>query len=52
MLSIAGEFTAGALFGSALSAAGIYSPALIRAQMHLADFTMLKIFVAASASGA
>ncbi|KAF4313213.1 hypothetical protein GTA08_BOTSDO01207 [Botryosphaeria dothidea] len=52
MSSIAGEFTAGALFGSALSAAGIYSPALIRAQMHLADFTMLKIFVAASASGA
>ncbi|EKG21344.1 protein of unknown function DUF395 YeeE/YedE [Macrophomina phaseolina MS6] len=52
MASAAGEFTAGALFGSALSAAGIYSPPLIKAQMQLVDFTMLKIFVTASASGA
>ncbi|KAB2574682.1 UPF0394 membrane protein [Lasiodiplodia theobromae] len=51
-MSLASEFGAGALFGSALAAAGIYSPALIKAQMQLADFTMLKTFISASASGA
>ncbi|EOD51659.1 putative duf1275 domain protein [Neofusicoccum parvum UCRNP2] len=52
MSTLTGEFGAGALFGSALAAAGIYSPATIQAQMRLTDFTMLKTFIAASASGA
>lgn len=51
-MSLTSEFGAGALFGSALAAAGIYSPALIKAQMQLTDFTMLKTFISASASGA
>ncbi|KAL1636977.1 hypothetical protein SLS58_009503, partial [Diplodia intermedia] len=52
MPALAAEFSAGALFGAALTAAGIYSPTTIKAQMHLADFTMLQTFLAASASGA
>ncbi|KKY15007.1 putative family protein [Diplodia seriata] len=52
MPPLAAEFSAGALFGTALATSGIYSPATIKAQMHLSDFTMLQTFLGASASGA
>jgi hypothetical protein len=40
----------GAIFGAALTAAGVYSPTVIIGQMHFTDFHMLKAFLAASAS--
>lgn len=43
---------AGAVFGAALTAAGVYSPSVIIGQMQLTDFHMLKAFLAASASSA
>ncbi len=43
---------AGAIFGVALTAAGVYSPSVIIGQMQLSDFHMLKAFLAASASSA
>lgn len=43
---------AGAVFGAALTAAGVYSPSVIIGQMQLSDFHMLKAFLAASASSA
>jgi len=42
----------GAIFGAALSAAGVYSPTVIIAQMRFEDFHMMKAFLAASASSA
>ncbi|KAJ6119765.1 hypothetical protein N7523_004045 [Penicillium sp. IBT 18751x] len=43
---------AGALFGSALTASGVYLPSVILSQMELEDFHMLKVFLTAgSASG-
>ncbi|KAG4028314.1 hypothetical protein MFRU_022g00340 [Monilinia fructicola] len=42
----------GALFGAALTAAGVYSPAVIISQMKLESFHMLKIFLSASATSA
>jgi len=42
----------GAIFGAALTAAGVFSPAVIIGQMRLVDFHMLKAFLAASASSA
>jgi hypothetical protein len=42
--------TAGALFGAALAAAGVYSPATIIGQMRLQDFHMLKVFLTATGS--
>lgn len=43
---------AGALFGSALTASGVYLPSVILSQMKLEDFHMLNVFLtAASASG-
>jgi hypothetical protein len=42
----------GAIFGAAVTAAGVYSPSVIIAQMKLEDFHMMKAFVAASASSA
>ncbi|RYO11817.1 hypothetical protein AA0111_g12702 [Alternaria arborescens] len=44
--------TAGALFGAALASSGVYSPSVIISQMQLANFHMLKVFMAASASSA
>ncbi|KAH8684362.1 hypothetical protein BGZ60DRAFT_523586 [Tricladium varicosporioides] len=44
------NIVSGALFGSALTAAGMYSPSTIIGQMHLTNFHMLKGFLAASAS--
>ena len=42
----------GAIFGAALTVAGVYSPSVIISQMHFNDFHMMKAFVAASASSA
>jgi len=42
----------GALFGAALTAAGVYSPTVIISQMHFQDFHMMKAFLSASASSA
>lgn len=43
---------AGAGFGAALTAAGVYSPGVIMAQLRLEDFHMLKTFLTASATSA
>lgn len=42
----------GALFGAALTAAGVYSPNVIISQMKLESFHMLKVFLSASATSA
>ncbi|KAE9380889.1 hypothetical protein N431DRAFT_292609, partial [Stipitochalara longipes BDJ] len=42
----------GALFGAALTAAGVYSPTVIIKQMHFEDFHMMKAFFSAAASSA
>ncbi|CAG8978679.1 hypothetical protein HYALB_00004661 [Hymenoscyphus albidus] len=42
----------GALFGAALTAAGMYTPSTIIEQMNLTNFHMLKAFLAASGSSA
>jgi hypothetical protein len=42
----------GAIFGAALTAAGMYSPATIIGQMNLTSFHMMKGFLAASATSA
>lgn len=42
----------GALFGAALTAAGVYSPTVIIKQMHFHDFHMMKAFFSAAASSA
>jgi hypothetical protein len=44
--------TAGAIFGAALTAAGVVSPSTIIAQMELADLRMLKVFVTATGTSA
>jgi hypothetical protein len=46
------SLASGALFGAAITAAGVYSPAVITGQMNFTDFHMLKVFIAASASSA
>jgi len=46
------SIASGTLFGAALTAAGVYSPAVIIGQLHLQDFHMMKSFLAASASSA
>lgn len=46
------EYGAGAAFGSALFASGVYSPAVISAQLKLSNFHMVKSFMTASASSA
>jgi len=43
---------AGAIFGAALTASGVYLPSVIVSQMQLSDFHMLKVFLGASASSA
>jgi hypothetical protein len=42
----------GALFGAALTAAGVYSPTVIIEQLRLQDFHMMKVFLSANASSA
>ncbi len=42
----------GAFFGAALTASGVWSPAVIVQQLHFEDFHMLKVFLSASASSA
>lgn len=46
------EYAAGATFGAALFASGVYSPAVITAQLRLNDFHMMKAFLTASAVSA
>lgn len=43
---------AGAAFGAALTAAGIYAPQTILAQMKLEDWSMIQAFLTATASTA
>lgn len=43
---------AGAMFGSALTASGVYLPGVIISQMELKDFHMLKVFLTASSLSA
>lgn len=43
---------AGGLFGAALASSGVFLPSVIVQQMQLANFHMLKVFMAASASSA
>lgn len=43
---------AGTLFGSALTASGVYLPSAIMSQMELRDFHMLKVFLTASSASA
>lgn len=52
MSTLALSAASGALFGSALTASGVYSPSVIANQMSLANFHMLKSFLAASACSA
>ncbi|KEF60896.1 uncharacterized protein A1O9_02460 [Exophiala aquamarina CBS 119918] len=42
----------GMIFGSAITASGVYSPSVIQSQMSLTNFHMLKSFLAASACSA
>jgi hypothetical protein len=41
---------AGAIFGTALTAAGVYHPSVIFGQLNMRDFTMLKVFLTATAT--
>jgi hypothetical protein len=43
---------AGAIFGAALTAAGVYHPSVIIGQMRMEDFLMLKVFLTATATSA
>lgn len=52
MSSLALSAASGAIFGSALTASGVYSPSVIVSQMGLTNFHMLKSFLAASACSA
>ncbi|KAJ9640628.1 hypothetical protein H2204_003257 [Knufia peltigerae] len=52
MASLALSAASGAIFGSALTASGVYSPSVIVSQMGLSNFHMLKSFLAASACSA
>lgn len=52
MPSPVSEYAAGALFGGALFAAGVFAPSTIVAQMRLEDFTMVKAMLGASATSA
>ena len=46
--SLTASTTAGAIFGSALTLSGVYSPWIILSQMQLSNFHMLQTFLAAS----
>ncbi|KIW18522.1 hypothetical protein PV08_02810 [Exophiala spinifera] len=52
MASLALSAASGAIFGSALTASGVYAPSVIISQMGLSNFHMLKSFLAASACSA
>lgn len=52
MASLALSAASGAIFGSALTASGVYAPSVIVSQMGLSNFHMLKSFLAASACSA
>lgn len=46
------EFVSGALFASGLVGAGVYDPAIIKAQMNFSSNTMITVFLGASATSA
>lgn len=50
--SLLAEYGAGVSFGAALFASGVYSPAVISAQLQLTNFHMIKSFMTASAASA
>lgn len=50
--SVLAPATSGVLFGAALAAAGVASPAVIISQLRLENFHMLEVFLTASASSA
>jgi len=50
--SIMATAGAGAIFGAALTASGVYSPSIILSQMRLEDFHMLQVFLTATGSSA
>jgi len=52
MASLLPSAASGAIFGSALTASGVYAPSVIVSQMGLSNFHMLKSFLAASACSA
>lgn len=52
MSALIGKLCAGAVFGAALTAAGVYSPWIIIEQMKLRNFHMLQAFITATASSA
>lgn len=52
VLSSIAEYGGGALFGAALFASGVSNPVVISAQMHLANFHMVKSMLAASGMSA
>ncbi|RFU32987.1 hypothetical protein B7463_g3345, partial [Scytalidium lignicola] len=51
-VNLVSSAAAGTLFGAALAASGVYSPAVIISQMQLRDFHMLEVFLSASATSA
>ena len=46
------QTVAGAIFGTALTASGVWNPSIIVGQMQLHDFHMLKVFMTASSASA
>lgn len=52
MSSVVTDVVTGAIFGSALTAAGVYQPSVILSQMQLRNFHMLQVFLGASAISA
>ncbi|CAN8099588.1 unnamed protein product [Discula destructiva] len=46
------DVVTGAIFGTALTAAGVFQPSVIIAQMELRNFHMLQVFIGASATSA
>ncbi|KAG9241169.1 YeeE/YedE family protein [Calycina marina] len=52
MSALATDIVTGAIFGSALTAAGVYQPSVIFSQMQLRSYHMLQVFLGASATSA
>lgn len=51
-MALPAELAAGAVFGTALLASGVYAPAVITAQLRLASAHMLQVFLGGSATSA
>lgn len=50
--SILATASSGAIFGAALTAAGVYSPSCIIGQLRFENFHMLEVFMTATAGSA